>query len=373
VCLAFVAAGRLSADDPKVVEDIIAKVNGDIITRGEVERTRTQLEAELKQRGGRGEELAAAVKEREKDFLRDRIDQLLLVQKGKELSINIDSEVSKHMADLQLQSKVVDTDKFQEWIREQTGMTFEDFKAETRNGMLTQRVISQEVSSKVNIPRPELQKYYDDHKDEFKREERVYLREILVSTEGKDAKGIAVAEKKAKDLSARARKGEKFPEMARDNSDAATAQQGGDVGWSKKGELAKTLEDIVFAQQRNWVSDPVKMPNGFLILKVEEHQKAGLATFEEVEREIMDKVMMPRLQPKVRDYLTSLRLRAFLEIKEGYVDSGAASGKQTRWSDPAQLKPETVTKEEVAANPPRKRLLWAFPIPGGGLPPKAKN
>jgi len=83
-----------------------------------------------------------------------------------------------------------------------------------------------------------------------------------------------------------------------------------------------------------------------------------------VEGEIMNKLYMPRFQPRIREYLTTLREQAFLEIKPGYIDSGAAPGKDTAWKDPAQLKPETVTKEEVASQPRRKRLLWAIPIPG---------
>ncbi len=83
-------------------------------------------------------------------------------------------------------------------------MSYEDYKAQEKNQMLTQRVIGEEVSRKINFKREELEAYYNDHKDEFIREERVFLREILISTAGKDAAGIAAAEKKAKDVAARA-------------------------------------------------------------------------------------------------------------------------------------------------------------------------
>lgn len=362
--LTGLASGALLAADVHLVEEIVAKINGDIITRSEIERTRKQTQAELTARGVKGEALAKAMKEREKDILRDRIDQLLLVQKANILSINVDSELSRYLADIQLQNKIADSEKFQQWIREQTGMTFEDFRAETKNGMLTQRVIRQEVGSKISVPRAELQKYYEEHKKELVREEQVFLREILVSTEGKDEKSIAAAEKKAKSLADRARKGEKFHELARDNSDSASAQQGGDIGGWKRNMLSKNIEDMVFAQERNFVTDPIRTPNGFLILKVEEKHKAGLPPFEEVENEITEKLYMPIFQPRVREYLTKLRAEAFLEIKEGYIDTSAAPGKNTQWKDPAQLKPETVTKEEVAARVRRRRMLWMVPVPG---------
>jgi peptidyl-prolyl cis-trans isomerase SurA len=288
---------------------------------------------------------------------------MLLAQKGRDLNINLDAEVTKYIANLQRQSKLVDADKFQAYVRENTGMSFEDYKAEVKNNMLTRRVIGQEVSSKIIIPKAEVRKYYDEHKDEFQREERVFLREIFLSIEGKSEAEKAAVEKKAKDLVTRARKGEKFNELARDNSDSASAANEGELPPSKKGELRKELEEKVWAAQRNEVLDPIPFPNGWLILKVEEHHQAGLAAFEEVEGEVMNKLFEPRMQPAVREYLTKLRSEAFLEIREGYVDTAAAAGKSTKWSDPAQLKPETVTRAEVADQKRRKRLLF-FPVPG---------
>src|SRR5205823_14540498 len=104
-------------------------------------------------------------------------------------------------------------------------------------------------------------------------------------------------------------------------------------------------------------------PAGFVVLKIEERYESGQASFEEVKNEIQEKLASPVMEPKVREYLTRLREQAFLEIKDGYVDSGAAPNKDTKWRDYAELKPQTVTKEEVAARPRRKRLIFV-PIPG---------
>lgn len=362
--LLFVAAsaGFVLGSDVRIVEEIVAKVNGDIITRGEIERTRQGLELQLRQQGLTGAKLEQAVKEREKDALRDQIDQLLLVQRGKDMNINVDPDVTRRIAEIQTQSKIADPDKFHQWIREQTGLTFEDFKAQMKNQLLTNRVIGQEVSSRIAIPEGEKRKYYEDHKSEFVRQEQVFLRQILISTEGKTPDQAAAAEKKAKDLVARARKGEKFAELARDNSDdPETAKNYGELPPFKKGDLRKEIEDIVFKQRKGYVTDPIRVPNGFLILRVEERHEAGQAPYEEVESEITERLAVPQMEPKVRTLLTKLREQAFLEIKPGYVDSGAAPGKDTTWKDPAQLKPEMTTKEEVAARKKRK-LLWLIPL-----------
>jgi peptidyl-prolyl cis-trans isomerase SurA len=365
LALGVCSLSLLAAADVTLVEEIVAKVNGDIVTRSEVEHGQRMLEAELRQQQGLTvAKLREQVEQRQKDVFRDRIDQLLLVQKGKELNINVDGDISKFVARLQAESKIADPEKFQQYVREQTGMSFEDYKNDLKNNLLTERVIRDEVSRRVQVKRDEQQKYYEEHKSDFMREERVFLREILISTEGKDAAGIAAAEKKGKDITARATKGEKFSDLARDNSDAQTSKQGGDIGGFEKGKLRPDIEGAVWTKSRGFVTPPIKVDNGFLILRVEDHQKAGQASFEEMENEIMDKIFTPRMQPAIREYLTKLRQDAFLEIKPGYVDSGAAPGKDTTWNDPAQLRPETITKGEVSSKGRHKKLLWMIPIPG---------
>jgi peptidyl-prolyl cis-trans isomerase SurA len=349
-----------AAADIRIVEEIVAKVNGDIITKGELENSRKGLEADLKQQGVTGQALARTVSERQRDMLRDQIDQLLLVQRGKDLNVNVDPEVTRRIAEIQAQSKIADPDKFHELVREQTGMTYEDFRQQMKNQLLTQRVIGQEISSRVTIPEADKKKYYEEHKGEFVRQAQVFLRQILISTEKKTPEQTAAAEAKAKDLVARARRGDKFGELARDNSDdTETARNQGELPPFKPGDLRKEIEDIVFQQKKGYVTDPIKVPNGFLILRVEDRFEAGQASYEEVENEITERLAMPRIQPRVREYLTKLRQDAFLEIKEGYEDSGAAPGKDTHWMDVAQLKPETTTKAEVSRK--RKRLLWIIP------------
>src|SRR5882724_6884446 len=137
-----------AADNPpnvRVVEEIAAKVNGDIITRGELERKRLEIEAEARKQGLTGERLKQAVDEYSASSLMEQIDQLLLVQKAKDLNINVDNEIIRELAQIQIQQKIPDPDKFQAFIREQTGMPFEDFKQNMKNRALTQRVMGQEV------------------------------------------------------------------------------------------------------------------------------------------------------------------------------------------------------------------------------------
>ncbi len=366
-----VALSGAAAADVHVVEEIVARVNGDIITRGDLDHKRVELEAEFKQQGLSGPKLQQAVRQQAADALRDQIDQLLLVQKAKDLNLSVDGDVTKRIAEMQVQSKITDPDKFHDFIHEQTGMLFEDWKQQMKNALLTQRVIGQEISSRITIPEADKKKYYEEHKNDFMRQEQVFLQQILISTEGKTPEQVAAAEKKAKDLVVRARKGEKFGDLALTNSDdLETARNGGELPPFKRGQLIKQIEDIVFTQNKGYVSDPIHVPAGLLIVRVEERYAAGLASYEQVEAEIGERLSMPLMQPKVRAYLTKLREDAFLEIRKGYVDSGAAPGKDTSWKEIQQLKPQTVTKEEVARHKKRKKLLF-IPIPftGGTVKP----
>jgi peptidyl-prolyl cis-trans isomerase SurA len=364
VPLLIAASGSLCATDLKVVEEIVAKCNGDIVTRSDLDKAQKELTDAYRREGLTGVALDEKIALESKHLLQDRIDNLLLVQKAKDLDIKVDSDLAKRVAAVQKESGIADPDKFHEWVKEQTGgVSFEDFRNDMKNQMLRERVIRQEVGEHIVIKHDELEKYYNEHKADFIREERISLREILVSTEGKDEAGIAAAKKKAEDLVARARKGERFAELARDNSDSVTAKTFGILDPYKKGVLAPALESQVWEKPKGYVTDPIPVPAGFLILRVEEHQKAGQAELSEVEGEVQDKLYAPRMQPLVRDYLTKLRKEAFLEIKPEYVDSGAAGGKDTSWVDPAQLKPETITKAAVASQAKKKRLLWMVPVP----------
>jgi peptidyl-prolyl cis-trans isomerase SurA len=363
-----------AADNIKVVEEIAAKVNGDIITRGELAKKRSDIEAEAKRQGLTGARLQEAVADVTANALREEIDTLLLVQRGKDLNISVDPEVTRRLAEIQVQQKISDPDKFQAFIRDNTGMSYEDFKLQMKNQMLTQRVIGQEVMRNIIVPEADMQKYYDEHKGDFMRKEaQVFLSQIVISIEGKTPEQVAVAEKKAKDLSARANKGEKFTDLARDNSDdVETGKNGGQIGAMSMGIMDKPIEDLVFKQKKGFVSEPIKRPNSFLILKVDERFEAGQAAFEEVKNEIQDHMTQPKMEVKVRAFLTTLREDAFLEIKEGYVDSGASPGKDTRWKDVAQLKAQTTTKEEVAARR-KKHLLWVIPFGSAKVvPPTGK-
>ncbi len=338
-----------------MVEEIIARVNNQIITRSEYLRSKDELKKEAQQQDPVNADKLIA--ERDKDVLRDLIDQQLLLAKGKDMGITGDTDLIKRLDEMRKDMKL-DTMEDLEKAAQAQGVSFEDFKQNLRNQIVTQQVIGREVGQRMNLSKEDEQKFYDEHKSEMEQPEQIRLSEILVSTENKNAgdsadelQRLQAAQAKAEDVLAQIRKGAGFEDIAKKNSDGPSAAQGGDLGLFKRGTLAKELEDKTFAMKPGEVSDVIRTKQGFVILKVTEHHNAGVPPFSEVEPRIQDAVYMQRLQPALRAYLTRLREDAFIDIKQGYVDAGAS---------PNQTKPVETTAKEAGAKELKKKKKFGL-------------
>jgi peptidyl-prolyl cis-trans isomerase SurA len=347
ICLAALPE-VLRADT--VIEEIVARINNQIVTRTEYLRSKDQLKQEAMQQDPANADKIIA--ERDKDILRDLIDQQLLLEKGKDLGITADTELVKKLDDMRKEMNLESMEDLDKAAQAQ-GVSFEDFKQNMRNQIITQQVIGKEVGSKMSISKEDEQKFYDEHKSELEQPERIQLSEILVSTEKKgstsppdDPQQLAAAQAKADDLLAQIRKGAAFEDIAKKNSDGPTAAHGGDLGEFKRGTLAKELEDKTFAMKPGEVSDVIRTRQGFVILKVVAHHQAGIPPISEVEPRVQDALYMQRLQPALREFLLKLREEAYIDIKPGYVDTGASSN---------QTKPIETTAKDAGAKELKKK------------------
>ena len=224
-----------------------------------------------------------------------------------------------------------------------------------RTEIITQQVIQREVGGRINVSKEEEQNFYNQHKTELERPEQVKLSEILISTEpaGDDQQKIAAAQAKAEDALKQIKAGSSFDEIAKKQSQGPSASQGGDLGYFKRGTLAKQLEDLTFGMKKDQVSDVIRTKQGFVILKVTDHQTAGIPPVSEIESKLQEAVYMQKLQPALREYLKKLREDAFIDIKAGYVDTGAS---------PNQSKPvvTTAAKEASAKELKKRKKIGLF-------------
>jgi len=310
----------------RVVEEIVARVNNEIITYSEYQKSESELHEEVRQdcQGCGQDRLNQLYEERQKNLLRDQIDQSLLEQRAKDLGISVENDVIKRLDQVRQQNNFPTMEALQAAVEGQ-GMSWEDYKGNFRNQLLTQEVIRREVGSRVDIGHDDVKKYYDEHKQEFVRPEQVVLADIFLSTEGKTPEQVAVIQKKANDLLARLKKGDDFSELAKRNSEGPTAKDGGELGAFERGQLSKQLEDTVFALNKNQLTDVIQTKTGFEVLKVLEHFEAGLQPVEKVEPEIENRIYAERMAPILRNYLGELREESYVVVKPGYVDTAAVA------------------------------------------------
>lgn len=340
--LAFlVLATGLHADN--IVDEIIARVNDSIITHADMEKGKQQAEEELKQRYP--SDWQPKWTDRQKDVLRDLIDRQLLLDKAKELGIEGQTEMIKRLNEIR-QQMGLQTMEDLEKAAQQQGVSYEDFKEQTRENIVTEKVIGQEVGSHIHISNEEVQAWYNDHQKDLASPEQVRLAEILVSTQPpkpatddknasaqntqlpEDPAKVAEAQTKANDLLDQLHKGAKFEDLAKKYSDGTTSAQGGEIGTFKRGEMAKELEDKTFSLKTGEITDVIRTRQGYIIFKVMDHQQAGVPPLKELDEKIRNLIYVQKLEPAARAYLTKLREEAFIEIREGFVDTGASPNQQ---------------------------------------------
>ena len=325
------AAPAVANPEGKVVEEIVARVNNEIITRSELEHSRANAEEDAKQdcqNRCSADQLKQIADENRSNALRNLIDQSLLVQRGKDMGLSVEPEVIKALDQIRQENKMDSMEALEKAVTA-SGTNWEDFKANIRNGILTKKVISEEVGSQIsNFTTEELKKYYDEHKPEFIRPEQVALRSIEVNTTGKDETEVAELKKKADTARKRVEDGEDFGEIAKRYSDGSTAKQGGYLGIYKRGELSQQLEDIVFKMKRNQLTDVMETKQGFLIMQVLEHYEEGEQPLSTVENEIRDKLYTQKMEPALRDYLKTLREQSYVVIKPGYQDASGGGNSE---------------------------------------------
>jgi peptidyl-prolyl cis-trans isomerase SurA len=337
-----------------IVDEIVARVNDQIITRSEFERAKQSRLQELKQQFPNDWQTRWA--SMEKDVLREMVDEQLLLEKGKELGITGETETVKQLNKMRQEMGLASMQDLEEEAKKQ-GISFEDYKESIRTRVVTQQVIGQEVGGKLHITNEEVQEFYNQHQKDLEGPEEITLREILVSiqpktdkSEQKDAADkalgkpadkapekpveedpamVAQAEAKAKLIYQQLKNGAKFDELAKKVSDGSTAAQGGPLGTFKKGELAKDFEEKTAGLKPGEFTEPIRTKQGYLILKVDAHRSAGVPPLKEVEDNIKQAIYSQKLEPAARAYLNKLREQAYIEVKSGYVDTGATAGQNT--------------------------------------------
>ena len=325
---------RLRAD---VIEQILVKVNGEIFTKTDLENRQVQV---IRQKGQQVDlksdpsnaQLRKTLDEITPQIMVDVVDEMLIIQRGKELGYKLGDEQFKSIVDNIKKENHLDTEEQWEAALKQENITMAELRRNLERSMIIQRVQQNEVFGKVGVSEDEARKYYEAHTNEFTTPPTVTLREILVSVPN-DGKALNVgldeaAKEKAEKIRARAVSGDSFEKLAADISDSPSRANAGLIGPISMKDLSQDMRTLIEPMKVGDVSQVFRTPRGYQICKLESSTPPQTLPFEQAREQISDRVFTDKRAQEFQKYKEKLRTEAIIEwknadIKRAY-DEGIA-------------------------------------------------
>ena len=325
----FALLAAIAVPRAQIIEQVLVKVNGEIITKSDLEGRQIQA---LRQknpnlRPNSDAELQKALADVTPGVIVDAVDEMLMVQRGKELGYTMSTDQFNGIVEnIKKENKIENDEQLQAALK-QEGMTMADLRKQLERTMLVQRVQQTEIMQKLQVTDTELKTYYDAHRDEFGTTPSVTLREITINVPV-TAQGVNVAQdeeakKKADDVRAKIMAGEPFARLAADYSDSGSKANGGLVGPLPKTDLSEELQKEIAGLKTGGVTPVLRTTRGYQIIKIENLQETTTKSFEDARAEIADKIANNKRQGEFRKYIEKLRAEAIIdwkndEIKKAY-------------------------------------------------------
>jgi peptidyl-prolyl cis-trans isomerase SurA len=293
VSLAVAAAGALRAE---ILERVVARVNGDIVTLSEFEAR--QLAA-VQQGRVPPSEIEIFLRENNARLLQEAIDDMLILQRGAELGIRLRPEyVAEVVEGIKKENNIADDAELQRQLRRE-GMSLGDLKRNIERSIVRRQVLTRELEAKATVNEAEARLEYERNKATYSRRASVHLHEIVVPSA-----------EQARALADRARAGEDFADLAREFSTAASRASGGDLGVLHRGEINAALETASFALPAGGISDPLPADGGYRVVRVSEKTEESVSSFDEVKAAIIQRLSQERATSAYDAYVEGLRKSA---------------------------------------------------------------
>ena len=314
----------------EIVEQVLVKVNGEIITKTEFEARQVaelRNRPELAKASAASVELQRAIAQITPDLVLNAVDELLLIQRGREFGYALgDQQFAQYVEDIRKSQNLEDEARFQEALK-QEGLTMADLRRNIERSMLVSQVQRVEIMNKISIDEQEARQYYDQHRTEFTSPTEITLREILLEVPTSD-RGVNVAQDdavraSAEELRKRLLAGEPFPRLAGEHSAASSKANGGLIGPIHSDELAPQLRDLLASMNVDDITDVLRAQRGYQILKLESRTDSKVKTFEEARGDIGNRIGQQKLRGEREKYLDRLREQATItwrneELKKAY-------------------------------------------------------
>ena len=297
----------------EIIERIVAKVNGEIITLSEFQGRQIQ-EAQASRIPA--DRVQGYLRDNNARILQEAIDDMLLVQRAQDTGLKM-PPVDQYIEDIKKENKITSEAEFQQQLARE-GMTLDELKRNMGRNILRQQILRRDLEPKVMVTDTEVRAEYDSRKQEFTHPGTVQLQEILVKGDG--------ALGQAQEIAAKARAGDDFGDLARAHSVAPSKANGGELGKLARGDMNAELEKVAFALPAGAVSDPIPSGDGYRILKVEARTEATVTPFDEVKDSLRKGLGEQKMNKEMVSYLANLREKAIIDIRvrEVPLELGAA-------------------------------------------------
>ena len=293
----------------QVVEEIVAIVNDDIITLSQFKEYHDSVYQMMRSQL-QGEEFDKQYEQVKKDMLDTMITDLLLLQMAKKKQYNVGEEVKNYVDRLKRENNIETDAQFQQALLQQ-GIQYEQFLKQIEENILRQILISQEVDRSIVVDETEGVNYYKLNQAEFVEPEEYKLRAIYLSTEARSADEL---EAKKTEISDKAAAGQDFAALAAELGDSPLKENQGDLGFIKKGQLDKILEEAVAKLKVGETAPWVQAKNGWYLLKLEEKKESRLKPYDEVKKDIWEKIFMQKKSKKLAEFLTDMKAKNYIKI-----------------------------------------------------------
>ena len=329
----------------EIIEQILVKVNGEIFTKSDLEQRQV---AALRQKGQAidlksdlsNAQLRTALDEITPQIMVDAVDEMLVVQRGKELGYRLGDDQFKSVLDnIKKENKMESEEQFQAALKAEN-MTLADLRRNLERQMIQQRVQQNEVLGKIGVTDDEARRYYEAHMNEFTTPPSVTLREILV-TVSTDAKGLNVAaDEAAKERAEEIRKrvtsgGESFEKLAGEVSDSPSKANAGLIGPLSVNDISPELRKLIESMKPGDVAELVRTSRGYQILKLEAITPTQTLPLDQAREQISERVFTDKRRAEFQKYLQKLRTQAIIEWKNEDVRKAFEEGLKLQPPPPA--------------------------------------
>jgi peptidyl-prolyl cis-trans isomerase SurA len=337
--------GAVATPRGEIIEQILVKVNGDIFTKSDLEQRQI---AALRQKGQpidlksdpNNVQLRRALDEVTPQIMVDAVDEMVIVQRGKELGYTLSDAQFKTVVDnIRKENKIETDEQFQAALKAEN-LSMADLRRNLERSMISQKVQQNEVISKIGVTDDEAKKYYEAHLKEFTTSPTVTLREILVAVPG-DPKVLNVAadeaaKAKADEIRRRVTAGgENFEKLATEISDSPSKANAGLLGPLSVNDLSPELRKLAESMKAGDVSEPVRTTRGYQLLKLEAITATATMTLEQAREQISEHVFTEKRKAEFQKYLQKLRAQAIIEWKNEDVKRAFEEGIKLQGTAPS--------------------------------------